>query len=43
MGHSNLSMTQKYLALTDSDIEAQHTRNSPLNSLTKTKRVQKIM
>jgi site-specific recombinase XerD len=42
MGHSNLSMTKKYLALTDSDLETQHTQHSPINSLAKTKRLQKI-
>lgn len=42
MGHANLSMTQKYIALTDSDIKDQHTQNSPLNTLTKSKRIKNL-
>ena len=42
MGHSNLTMTQKYLALTDEDLRNQHTQNSPLNSLTKARRAGNI-
>ncbi len=42
MGHANLNMTQKYIALTDSDIKEQHVQNSPLNTLTKSKRVKKL-
>ena len=41
MGHANLSMTSKYLALCNEDIRAQHTQNSPLNALTSAKRVSK--
>ena len=42
MGHTNLSMTQKYLALTDQDLKSQHAKNSPLNTITKSKRVRNV-
>lgn len=42
MGHTNLNMTQKYLALTGEDIKEQHAKNSPLNILTTRSRVKKV-
>ena len=42
MGHSNLSMTQKYLSLTDDDIKEKHACCSPLNTITKAKRIKKL-
>jgi integrase len=31
MGHSNLAMTQKYIALTEQDLRNQHAKSSPLH------------
>jgi len=42
MGHTNLTMTQQYLSLTDEDIKNQHAQSSPLNSITKSSRVRKL-
>ena len=36
MGHSNLDMTKRYLALSDDDLREAHSKASPLNSLLKT-------
>lgn len=33
MGHANLTMTQKYLALADEDIQKTHAKASPINNL----------
>lgn len=38
MGHSDLSMTKRYVALTESDIKEQHVVASPINSLLPEKR-----
>jgi site-specific recombinase XerD len=43
LGHSTLTMTQKYLALVEADLKAQHSKASPLNTLlTEKHRVGKI-
>ena len=33
MGHSNLDMTKRYLALTSQDIQGEHTKSSPLTKI----------
>jgi site-specific recombinase XerD len=43
MGHSDLSMTRRYIALTESDIQGQHEVASPVNGfLKKEKRIMKL-
>lgn len=43
LGHSDLSMTRRYLALTQNDLKEQHTISSPINTFTKSQsRVNKI-
>ena len=42
MGHTNINMTEKYLALTEQDLKSQHAKNSPLNTITKSKRIRKL-
>ncbi|NPV89229.1 MAG: site-specific integrase [Firmicutes bacterium] len=43
LGHSDLSMTKRYIALTESDIRLQHHKASPLNKLIpKRNRVRKV-
>jgi len=37
LGHSDMSMTQAYVALTQGDLKTQHTLASPLNALVSTK------
>jgi site-specific recombinase XerD len=44
MGHNDLSMTRRYIALTEGDIQGQHDIASPVNSfMKKDKRVTKVM
>jgi hypothetical protein len=33
MGHSNLDMTKRYLALTSQDIQGEHAKSSPLTKI----------
>lgn len=43
LGHSDLSMTRRYLALTQNDLKEQHTVSSPINTFTKSQsRVKKF-
>lgn len=43
MGHANLSMSQRYVKLADSDLKDQHIIASPVNNfLKRTTRIQKI-
>jgi hypothetical protein len=43
MGHSDLSMTRRYIALTEGDIQGQHEIASPVNDfLKKDKRLTKL-
>jgi site-specific recombinase XerD len=41
MGHADLNMTKRYLALSGEDLKREHEGASPLNMLTQ-KRVKKI-
>lgn len=43
LGHTNMQMTQRYVALLDEDLKADHTKASPLNRLiTEKKRITKL-
>jgi site-specific recombinase XerD len=42
MGHTNLAMTQKYIALTEQDLRNQHAKSSPLNTIIKSKRIRNL-
>jgi len=41
MGHADLNMTKRYLALTQEDLRAEHQKSSPLNQLVE-KRVRRV-